>query len=817
MERLVQGVDFINIFPEAIIVIDADQRIRVFNRGAEHIFGYAAAEVIGKPLEQLIPTRFARRHRQQVRQFYQSSTTSRRIGECQEVSGLRKNGSEFPAEATIARSAADGEATMMVILRDISERKQAEAAILTHNRQQAAIADLSQRALAGYELPHLMDEAAALVAQTLSVEFAEILELLPEKNAFILKAGFGWKPGYVGHYWIKADAQTQPGALLASGEPMTYEDLPSEARFSPSLLLIEHGADSGASVIIQGSTRPFGTLGAHTARRHTFTQDDINLLQSIANVLSLAIERKQAETYIQEREASLRFIVDQTPAVIWSMDEELNITSSFGSGLTRLNQQPGEHAGRRFIEEQFIAPGTSEISSDAHRQALQGRTVTYEVNWAGRTYEAHIEPLRNPSGEITGVIGAAIDISEHKQLDSERTRRLEAERRARRAAETLREATIALTATLDLRRVLDEILIQLENIVPYDRACVFLQEAGNLHVAAARGYPDPQKVLGADYALSKDTTYKTIIHTARPLVLADIQMNARFRHWLGADDVRAWMGVPLLVHGQALGSLMLDGYKPGAFSAVDASLAQAFANQAAAAIENARLFEQVRLGREQLRQLTRQVVVTEEAERRRVSRELHDEAGQDLTALKISLELIRADLPPEATALQERLKEAADLARETMEKIRLLAHNLRPPELDAVGLDPVLEDLCQEFAHRTQIAIDYRGTSLPDLPDEITIAFYRILQEALTNVAKHANADKIWVALDYDADYIRLSVRDNGRGFNESHVLSHPSHSGIGLVGMRERLELLGGRLEIETLPGQSTRLVAYIPRKEMP
>ncbi len=225
--------------------------------------------------------------------------------------------------------------------------------------------------------------------------------------------------------------------------------------------------------------------------------------------------------------------------------------------------------------------------------------------------------------------------------------------------------------------------------------------------------------------------------------------------------------------------------------------------------ERERVFEQVQAGRERLARLTQQVVSAQEEERHRLSRELHDEAGQALTALKISLELIQSDLPEEAISLRQRLGDAVVLTETTMEQIRLLAHGLRPPALDTVGLNYTLEGLCCDFAERTQLSVDYVGAKLPVLSEATNICLYRFLQEALTNIAKHAQASQVRVGLRCDAETVSLSVEDDGRGFDEQIGMSE---AGIGLLGMRERLEVLGGKLEIESGAGQGTRLRARIP-----
>jgi signal transduction histidine kinase len=268
--------------------------------------------------------------------------------------------------------------------------------------------------------------------------------------------------------------------------------------------------------------------------------------------------------------------------------------------------------------------------------------------------------------------------------------------------------------------------------------------------------------------------------------------------------------LPLAAEEQLIGILAMVG--PG-LQENDAPAFSAFAGQVAIAIENARLFEEVSVSREQLRQLAKQVVSAQEDERQRVSRELHDEAGQALTALKISLQLIQNDLPAEFGGLRERLNEATSLVDSTLQEIRLLAQALRPPSLDALhNINPTLEVFCREFRRRTQLAINYVGAELPALSEEANVCLYRFLQEALTNVAKHGRARRIWVVLQRDGDDVRLSVEDDGIGLQPGREMGSVALLGIGMLGMQERLELLGGRLEVDSQPGEGTRVTAHLP-----
>jgi PAS domain S-box-containing protein len=189
---------------------------------------------------------------------------------------------------------------LAVYSRDITDRKRTEKEIERRTHQQALVAELGRQALAETDLLALMDQAVSLVAQTLDVEYCKILELLPEGDELLLRAGVGWEEGLVGRATEGTGLDSQAGFTLLSGEPVIVEDLREEERFSASALLHDHGAVSGMSVIILKREQPFGILGVHTKSRRAFTGDDVNFLQAVANVLAAAIERMEVAETLRE-------------------------------------------------------------------------------------------------------------------------------------------------------------------------------------------------------------------------------------------------------------------------------------------------------------------------------------------------------------------------------------------------------------------------------------------------------------------------------------------------------------------------------------
>jgi PAS domain S-box-containing protein len=209
------------------------------------------------------------------------------------------------------------------VMVDITMHKQAEEELKVRARQQAAVAELGQRALANPPLHELFDEAVALVAHTLDVEYCKVLQLLPDGKALRLLAGVGWKAGLVGHALIDAGADSQAGYTLLTREPVIVEDLRTETRFRGTRLLHDHGIVSGLDVIIYGRGQPFGILSAHTRRRRTFTQDDIYFLQAIAHVLATSIERKQVEEALRLAREGLELQVRERTAELLQANESL--------------------------------------------------------------------------------------------------------------------------------------------------------------------------------------------------------------------------------------------------------------------------------------------------------------------------------------------------------------------------------------------------------------------------------------------------------------------------------------------------------------
>ncbi len=260
-------------------------------------------------------------------------------------------------------------------------------------------------------------------------------------------------------------------------------------------------------------------------------------------------------------------------------------------------------------------------------------------------------------------------------------------------------------------------------------------------------------------------------------------------------------------HGSAL-VIVAEDHVP--FAALDANFLTALGRQMGGTLENARLYGALQQRTADLERLSTRMVLQQEDERRRLSRELHDETAQLLSAVKMELAVLR-DVVPEADA--SRVDDALALADAGIRSIRAVIHDLRPSLLDDLGLVPALRSVATAFAQRSGTTVRLNlpvAQELPALEDGADLAFYRALQEALSNIGRHAEASVVDIALHCENDNVTLTVTDNGTGLPLEHTAA--AHSGMGLMGMRERFASLGGSVQLRDRTGGGAQLEASLP-----
>jgi len=218
---------------------------------------------------------------------------------------------------------------------------------------------------------------------------------------------------------------------------------------------------------------------------------------------------------------------------------------------------------------------------------------------------------------------------------------------------------------------------------------------------------------------------------------------------------------------------------------------------------------------EQLRLLSRQLLSAQEEERKMISRELHDQIAQTLTGINIQLATLKAEAMVNVKGLQKKITRTQRMVEKSVDIVHRFARELRPTVLDDLGLIPALHSFMKGFTRRTGIHIHFTTFSsgkIEQLNNATRTVFYRIAQEALTNVARHAQASRVEVNFEKLPNAICLKIKDNGKSFQAQRVMHSKRNTRLGLIGMRERLEMVGGNFSVESAPGKGTTVRAQIP-----
>ena len=414
---------------------------------------------------------------------------------------------------------------------------------------------------------------------------------------------------------------------------------------------------------------------------------------------------------------------------------------------------------------------------------------------------------------------------------------LEAERRVSREMERLNEELQLTTQELSLLLSLSNLLATpmslsdrlhsvLEEIVGRlnfpDAGMILLirRQTGTLDVRASTGCDEQEPQYAWAQNLGQQCVEKALAvcrHTDGTIIeflLEEVLDRHKCQHYFSPVTM---ISLPLTVRRQVIGSAVLcrrQATEKTNPSSDEFQLIVGIAQQLGLSIENARLYQEAQEREQVLGDLLHRVVGAQEAERQRIARELHDATGQSLTAIALGLRGVGNILKSDPSVAAEQIEELKSFTTDALGELRQLISDLRPTQLDDLGLVPALEWYVQGFNRRYPIQTDFAVTgNRVRLSSEYETVLFRITQEALTNVAKHANASHATVRLVIQPTRISLSIQDDGRGFNLDDALrGDSSHTGWGLIGIQERASLIGGEYAIDSKPGHGTHIQVQVP-----
>ncbi len=455
--------------------------------------------------------------------------------------------------------------------------------------------------------------------------------------------------------------------------------------------------------------------------------------------------------------------------------------------LTGLDdERQGIEAVHRGAQDYLIKGKTS---SDVLVRALNYAIHRKQTEQELRKHRDHLEEL------VEARTAELVEINEQLQCEvAERKQLEEAEREQRMLAEALRDTANALNSSLNLDEVLERILVNIEQVVPHNSAEILLIEGDAAYVARRRRSLDPPaQVEWRDQRLHVRTTphLDYMVRTRQPLIISDLgEYPETIRSKLQDQAWRSYAGVPIYSKEGVIGFINLDSLTPHFFNPVHADRLQAFAEQAAIAIQNMRHREQ-------------EQALAAAQERERLARDLHDAVSQTLFSASVIAESLLRQWERSPEKARQRLIELHQLTRGALAEMRTLLLELRPTALLDVRLGDLLRQLSEAIQSRRRITITLDIADNPDLPPDVKLTLYRIAQEAINNIAKHSRATRAEIHLRQQGDQIEMLISDNGHGFNPDAV----SPTSMGMNIMHERAATIGASLSIITESGTGTQI----------
>jgi PAS domain S-box-containing protein len=540
-------------------------------------------------------------------------------------------------------------------------------------------------------------------------------------------------------------------------------------------------------------------------------------------------ERKRAEAALRESEGKFRQLAESINEVFWLVDledtEVLYVSPAYERVFGR-SRESLYHEPKSWLE--VVHPEDRDRVRRAadEKGARGGLDETYRVvreDGSIRWVRDQGFPIRDDSGQIYRYAGVAKDITERKHAEEERARLLESESQSRAEAEAALERLRAIQsisdsalARLALDDLLSELLARLRKALGGDFAFIQLidEKHESLKIRAADGVP--LNLLGAVRVPLGQAVAGRIAADGRPRISDDLSSTDVSKVEGLTPELRgllqgSMLGTPLQVEGRVIGVVSVASKRPRRFTEEDLRLLQVVADRVAPAVERGRLDEAVRAGRERLKALSQRLLTAQEEERRRLAVELHDELGQVLTAVKINLASL--ELQSGGAMVPAHLKDAIASVDQAMERVRDLALDLRPAVLDDLGLPAAVRWYADRFARTTHIDAHLSIDALPDLPPELETSCFRVTQEALTNVARHAQARNVWIDLHALGGEVDLKVRDDGIGFDPGAARERAiGGASLGILGMQERVSLAGGEYEVSPHPEGGMEVRARFP-----
>jgi len=806
--------------PNAIVMINQDGDIILVNSQTEKLFGYIRQELIGQPVEILAPERFRNKHLEHRKAFFAEPHT-RAMGVGRDLYGLRKDGSEFPVEIGLNPIETKEGILVLSAIVDITERrvlyeksqKQAEELRVLYedlskrNKDLEILNTITQAVHQSLDLEDVYKIALDMVTSMENVDMAMIYLVDETRKDAILQASRNVPENYISRARRIPYPKGITWKVINTGEIINVEDAQKDPNIGPAGRDLGHHGILGTPITLEGKV--MGVVWFISYRERQFNKQEVDLLSSIGNQIAIAIakaklyrelsKKNQYETIIStvtqsvHRSINLQEVLENAvEAISKNIDGADHVAIYLAEGEEAvlkahrgLTDQYSDRAGRISYPKgctwKTIIEGKPMYCLDVDKDTVIGSAgremgiksyLCMPISYEGKTVGAL---------NMTSFQKHSFDEEELKLMEIV-AQQIKVAINNARIAEALRQSEERYRTLFDQSPV---------GVYIFDKDFKITQ-CNERFVQILRSSYD--KIIGLVIRKLKDQSF---IPAMEKIFEGQSSYHEGF-YEATTSSARLWLSLYFSPLRSANGDVI------GGMGVVEDIT------------ERRQVEEQLRSSREQLRNLAAYIQSVREEERTKIAREIHDELGQALTGLKMNLSWLdkklseAGDVVPRS--LLEEITSMSKLVDTTIQTVREISTELRPGVLDDLGLTAAIEWQLQEFQTRTGIRCNF--TSSPEnitLDQDRSTAIFRIFQETLINVARHANATRVDISLKEEADNLILEVRDNGKGITESGISNSKS---LGLLGMRERALFLGGEVKISGTPGKGTTITVRVPLK---
>ena len=817
--------------PDAIVVVDAHGRLAWGNRQAEQLFGYGRAELLGQTVETLLPDG-ARKVHLAHRAAYMESPRTRRMGVGLDLNARRRGGATFPVEISLTPLSTGSGAMVIATVRDISERQVIAG-------EQAALRRVATLVARGVPPEEMFAAVTAEAGRVLDADFTSLVRYDPDGRATLLAAWTGtgapW-PVPVGSRWDLGGGNLST-LVSQTRQPARLDDFGDDiGLWAADVLTV--GVHSAVAVPISVEGRLWGLISVFSAQEHPLPAGTEDRLAGFTQLVATAIANAQARVELgrfAEEQAALRrvatLVAGGTPpeevfaAVTAEVGRVLGVDFAtmwryhLDGAVTVVGAWSGTGAPVTFPVGSRVPAGGANLHTQVFQTRRPARFDSIAADLGPALAPALAAGVRTAVGVPVSVEGRLWGVM---NVSSTREEPLPSDTEAWLAGFTQLVATAIANAQarVELGRVAEEqaALRRVATLVARGESAeeVFAtvaEEVGRVlgvdYTAMSRYEPDGVRTVVAAWARSGSPVVPVgtreilggpnvptlVFETGRPA------RSDRYREDAGpaaaaavAAGVRSAVGVPIRVEGQLWGLMNVYSKQEEPLPESTEARLAGFTELVATAIANAE-------ARAALTASRARIVATADATRRRIERDLHDGAQQRLASLALQLRTARATAPPDAGELAGQLDRAATALGEVLDELREIARGIHPAALVEGGLRPALNVLARRFAGPVRLDVRVGGR----LPEQVELAAYYVVSEALANAAKHAAASGIHVNVEAGQGTLRIEVRDDGSG---GATFAH----GSGLVGLRDRVEALGGKFFLHSPRGAGTTVAITLP-----